>query len=396
MLNILTAIDDFEVTKVLGNEDYINVISKDISYREGILEQIEINKKIDLIIIDEKIDGEIKIKELIKKIKEKIKNIKIIIVTNNENKIKEEIKRFKRIKIYETNKIRIKKLLKIIDYEENIKDEKIDLNNKKNFLSEETIKENKKNFNNKFPIEKKSKNFENEMIIEKNEEDFNNEIIQKYIAEDTWEKNLNKKNIISISGARSCGKTMIAIVFSKINFKSKTLLIDFNSEEKQDILTIFNKKNKKEIQTINKNIKVFSTNRATKIKEILKKEEFENIFIDIGYKEKNEKLILKMCKKNIVLIEPNLLGIKNCKKLLNYYLKELKIKKNKILILVNKKNKFSIDKSILKNIFKNIKIIGEIKNNFKYERLMNNGIKNFNIIFNNKERKEIKKILKKI
>ncbi len=396
MLNILTAIDDFEVTKVLGNEDYINVISKDISYREGILEQIEINKKIDLIIIDEKIDGEIKIKELIKKIKEKIKNIKIIIVTNNENKIKEEIKRFKRIKIYETNKIKIKKLLKIIDYEENIKDEKIDLNNEKNFLSEETIKENKKNFNNKFPIEKKSKNFENEMIIEKNEEDFNNEIIQKYIAEDTWEKNLNKKNIISISGARSCGKTMIAIVFSKINFKSKTLLIDFNSEEKQDILTIFNKKNKKEIQTINKNIKVFSTNRATKIKEILKKEEFENIFIDIGYKEKNEKLILKMCKKNIVLIEPNLLGIKNCKKLLNYYLKELKIKKNKILILVNKKNKFSIDKSILKNIFKNIKIIGEIKNNFKYERLMNNGIKNFNIIFNNKERKEIKKILKKI
>ena len=396
MLNILTAIDDFEVTKVLGNEDYINVISKDISYREGILEQIEINKKIDLIIIDEKIDGEIKIKELIKKIKEKIKNIKIIIVTNNENKIKEEIKRFKRIKIYETNKNKIKKLLKIIDYEENIKDEKIDLNNEKNFLSEETIKENKKNFNNKFPIEKKSKNFENEMIIEKNEEDFNNEIIQKYIAEDTWEKNLNKKNIISISGARSCGKTMIAIVFSKINFKSKTLLIDFNSEEKQDILTIFNKKNKKEIQTINKNIKVFSTNRATKIKEILKKEEFENIFIDIGYKEKNEKLILKMCKKNIVLIEPNLLGIKNCKKLLNYYLKELKIKKNKILILVNKKNKFSIDKSILKNIFKNIKIIGEIKNNFKYERLMNNGIKNFNIIFNNKERKEIKKILKKI
>ena len=95
MKNVITAIDNSEINEKLKKEKNIKIISKDILYKEGILEQIEENKKINLIIIKEKLDGEILIKELIKKIKSKIKNIEIIIITENKNKLIEEIKKFK-------------------------------------------------------------------------------------------------------------------------------------------------------------------------------------------------------------------------------------------------------------------------------------------------------------
>ena len=77
MKKIITAIDNAEINKLLKKEEDIKIISKDISYKEGILEQLEKNKEVDIIIINEKIDGEIQLNKLIKKIKEKIKNIEI-------------------------------------------------------------------------------------------------------------------------------------------------------------------------------------------------------------------------------------------------------------------------------------------------------------------------------
>ena len=75
------------------------------------------------------------------------------------------------------------------------------------------------------------------------------------------------------------------------------------------------------------------------------------------------------------------------------YIEILKIKKNKIFILINKSNKYSINKKIIENIFKKIKIIGEIKNNSKYEMLINNKMKNSNMILDKKEEKNLIKIL---
>ena len=58
----------------------------------------------------------------------------------------------------------------------------------------------------------------------------------------------------------------------------------------------------------------------------------------------------------------------------------MKVDKNKIFILINKENKYSIENDIIKNIFKDIKIIGRIKNNNEYERLINKNFKNLELI----------------
>ena len=162
MKKVITALDNSEINEEMKT-DY-DIVCKDISYKEGIIEQIESNKKVDIIIFDERLDGNIELADLIRKIKEKIKKIEIIIITSNKNKVIQKTKRYKRIKIYETNKIKIKKLKEIIDEENQ---------------------------------EKKEKKIE----IKKN------------------------KNILTISGSEGVGKTVISIIISKL-LKKDNLLID--------------------------------------------------------------------------------------------------------------------------------------------------------------------------
>ena len=328
MKQTITAIDDTEINEKLQNEKNIEIVSKDIIYKEGILEQIEKNKKIELIIINEKIDGEITIKELIKKIKEKIKNIEIIIITENENKIKEEIKKFKKIKIYETNKIKIKKLIEIINSEQKFKQKK------------------------------------------------------------------EEKKIIIFTGAGGVGKTITTYIFSKINLNQNNLIIDYNPSEKQNIATLLKIKEKGSIQKINK-INVLITNKKENIKKAINK--YKEINIDLENPIPREKeYILEESTKIIILLEPNLLGIKKVKEIMKYYTEELKIEKRKILIIINKKKKNSIERKIIENIFKEIKIIGEIKNNEKYEKIINNNLIKLENVLTKEEKQNIKEIINKI
>lgn len=60
--------DNPKLNNELKKQKNINIIGKDIQYREAILELLEKNKNIDYIIINEKIPGQINIEELIKKI----------------------------------------------------------------------------------------------------------------------------------------------------------------------------------------------------------------------------------------------------------------------------------------------------------------------------------------
>ena len=335
MKSIITALDNAEINKALQKESNLKIISKDISYKEGIIEQLEKNKKVDLAIIDEDIDGDIEINELIRKIKEKVRNIEIIIITSNKDKLIKEINRFKKIELYETNKIKLKKLISIIN------------------SNTSNLKENNK---------------------------------------------INNNNIISISGTEGVGKSVTSIVFSKLIFSSNNLLIEFNSNLNQDISTIFNIENRSDIQKLDKKIKFISTNKILKVKNIFNKNNYENVIIDLGNKveRENQKRLLDYSDKNIILLEPNLIGLKRCKIILNYYIKELKIKKEKIYLLINNKNKESIDKNIIKKIFNEIEIIGEIDNNYKYDYLINNEFKKIKIILNKKVKNNIKNILKKV
>lgn len=334
MKNIITALDNTEISKALQKENNLEIISKDISYKEGIIEQLEKNKKVDLVIINENIDGDIEINELIRKIKEKVRNIEIIIITTDKNKILKEINRFKKIELYETNKIKIKKLISLIN------------------SNTSNIKKNNK---------------------------INN-------------------NIICISGTEGVGKSVTSIIFSKLSFSSNNLLIEFNSNLNQDISTIFNIEDRNDIQKLDKKIKFISTNKILKVENIFNKNNYENIIIDLGNKIENKDKIklLESSQKIIILLEPNLLGLKKCKNILYYYINELKIKKESFVLLINNKAKDSIDKKIIKNIFKEIKIIGEINNIDKYNKLINNKFKNINLIIDKKEMKNIKSIIKKL
>ena len=331
MKNIITAIDDSEINKLLKKQENLKVICKDISYKEGILEQIEKNKKIDLAIINEKIDGEISLNELIKKIKEKIRNIEIIIITEKSDEIKNEICRFKNIKIYETKKIKIKKIMKLINTEKEYKN---------------------------------SNNLE-----------------------------IKQKNVITITGASGVGKSVISIILSKLNEDSNNLLIEFNNQENQDVSTLLKIRSKNIIKKIDNNLSLISTNKINIIKKILSEEKFENIIIDVGNKiRKEEKQFILTNSKIITIIEPNLIGVKKGDILIKQYIKDLKINEENIKVLINKKNKNSIYKELIKKIFNEINIIGEIKYNNKYEKLLNNKFNNLKLILNQKERKELIKI----
>ena len=112
-----------------------------------------------------------------------------------------------------------------------------------------------------------------------------------------------------------------------------------------------------------------------KINEIFKKlkEKYEIIIIDNSSNISNiyQKILLNSCDKNIFLIEPNLSEIKKAKNYLEIYIKDWNIDKNKIRIIFNKVNKYSICYNILEEIFSEFEIIGTINYNEKFNLFIN-------------------------
>ena len=88
MKKIISAIDNPKILNKIKKIKSIQIIGKDIPYKEGIIDILKNNNRIDYILIDDKIEGEIKTNTLLKKITEKNKKIKIIIITENKNKKK--------------------------------------------------------------------------------------------------------------------------------------------------------------------------------------------------------------------------------------------------------------------------------------------------------------------
>lgn len=365
MTKIITAINNPELNKELKRENNIELMCKDIQYKEGILEMLEENVTVDYIIIDEKLPGEINIEELIEKIIEINEKIKIIIAIKKENE--------------KNNNYNNKNIITII-YEN-----KINLNKLKNYKKDTK-----------------------EINVKKIKKEKNNKII-------------NKTKIISLLGEQKVGKTMtmLNIAYLLKDKDYKILIIELNKES-SDIKTIlkFNKKKnkkrkikiknkyliikgkfnkkyinnkiiKKMIFKINKNIDMISYNKLIKYNNIEKiKNNYNFILIEINYKKLNRK-ILNNSNKNILIINPNLIGIKNSKKIIE------KFNKNKIEILINNYNKFSIEENILKKIFSKNRIIGKIKYKQEYEMFINRNFRGK--FFSTKiHKQEIENIIKKI
>ena len=355
MKKILTAIGNPEIAEKLSKENNIEINYKDIQYKEGILEILENDNKINLIIIDEKIPGKIEINLLIENISKINPQIKIYLILENKN-----------IKIKNKNII----ILNQINYEEIMK----------KIFEEDTQKkaiENEINLE-KIPEEKIVKS-EQEKTERKNLEIEKADIKNQNIYE--WCEDLSK--IVVILGPENVGKSVIAVIISFLVSKHKrVLLVDMDTENGNINAILQVKKNANIIQKIANNLDFICTENS--IKNIEKNYDF--IFIDNYNKNK-----LNENNKIIFISDGNLIGIEKSKKILNK-LNVIKIKNN--ILLINNYNKNSIDKKILKNIFYEFNYIEKIKYSEKYNLIINNFNKiNLNIFFNKKYKKIIQKLI---
>lgn len=191
-----------------------------------------------------------------------------------------------------------------------------------------------------------------------------------------------------------------------INFQKSNKINIKNLKLKKEILKnkIYKFKNfyniEKNINNIlknyNKNIKILNINKLNKnyfeikyLNKIIKylKNNFNYIFLEINYEEKIKKEIIKIIDKNLIILEPNKIGILRAEKII----KELNIiETEKINIIINKNNKNSINKEIINKYFYNYKILTIINNNTVFERMINNKM----ILKNNLIYLKLKKMIK--
>ena len=158
------------------------------------------------------------------------------------------------------------------------------------------------------------------------------------------------------------------LIHKKIKLKIKYKIKNNNYYNKKNNLNII----KKLIIKLNKNTDYLFNNKLINFKKIKKLEKYYNyIFIEINLNNKNKKnkKIINNINKKILIINPNLINIKNT---LN------KIEKNKInkfKVIINNYNNYSIDEKVIKNIFKGNKVIGKINYKKEYDSLINNNFK---------------------
>lgn len=357
MIKIITAMNNPKINDELKKEKNIELICKDIFYKEGILEILENEININYIIINSELPGEIKLNNLIEKILEKNEKIKIIILIKKENKnnfykIKNDIKN-NNIEIIKD--IKNKNIIRIF-YNNEIKIEQL-----KKYNQIKNNNENNKELNNK--------KIKNKTIIFLGEKQVGKSIIILGITK-SIEKNNKKILLIELNKKESD----LLLILSKNKNNKKNLIIKKQKikKYKKTNKKYLNKNNIKIIQNlivkINKNIDIISYKKIINFNIIKKLEKkYEYIFIEIN-SEKNSKKIINNIDKKILIIRPNILGIKNAKKIIE------KNKINKYKIIINNYNKYSIDTEIIENILKE-KIIGKIKYNQEYDEIINNNFK---------------------
>lgn len=455
MKKILTAINNPNLNKKLSEQEFIEIPYKDIQYKEAILEILNEDNYLDIIIINEKLPGEINFIELIKKINKINKKIKIIIILEKEDEIKEsELKKININEIYYNNKITLEYLIKIIKEKEINKEEELkkEINELKQIIKMNEIKniKNMPNNNKKFFSKNKifyyKELFKKPILLIKN---------IKYKQKEINIKEICKGRVINVIGYKATGKSVITLMLAKVlsDKNYRILIINFSSEEinfysymfnyskgdtkkfyikkkhfyrksksinfqKSNKINIKNLKLKKEIlknkiykfknfyniekninnilKNYNKNIKILNINKLNKnyfeikyLNKIIKylKNNFNYIFLEINYEEKIKKEIIKIIDKNLIILEPNKIGILRAEKII----KELNIiETEKINIIINKNNKNSINKEIINKYFYNYKILTIINDNTVFEKMINNKI----ILKNNLIYLKLKKMIK--
>lgn len=337
-MKAITAIGEEFLNNKLRNFKDFEIIGKDVSYREGILEILDIRKDIDLIVLSDKIPGEDSFETLIERLT-KFKNIEIIIFLKEKNENLE-------------NYLNSKKLFKIYFLDDNGYDLFLENMKSKNKLENE---------------------LENEI------ENFKKLIISK-------QRNNKKIKLIKVKGMKLYGK-----IEKNANFKTsfhgcETIIVSGVSGSGKSIVSkilkdFIKRKNKKVFLLNFKNIKLnYEINNEYQIKKYIDKlkEKYEYLIIDVSENLKEIKTVLYSGDKIIFLIEPNLSEIEKAKNILDVYINDFEINADKIKLLFNKTNKYKIAESILEEIFEEFEIIGDIKYDEKYNLIINkNKIENY-------------------
>ena len=373
MINILTAILNENINYKLKEYEKINIKYDDIQYEEGLIEILENDSNIDILILNSIFYKNIISKNLMKLIN---KETTIILI-----KLKEEVYEYKDNVIQIENRNEDEIINEIINIISNKFEVEINKVSSINYLKEENEK-----IKNELEMLKKIIEQKKEKKLFEKIKDFKK---SKEIKEGNIDKkSIKKGNIILFTGVPKTGKTVISsIVAENLSKYNKVLLIDVNFKEK-DLITLFNKKkfNEKEDENIlikiNDNldllsdldivIKDFRTDISSKLDILLNQLLYKYDYLIIDFNLENENFIfeyiLNKADKIFILIEGDLLNLKESKKAFEKITNV--INKKTIQIIINKNNSRFIETEVIENIL-NVKISMLIDYSKKFIKFIN-------------------------
>ena len=373
MINILTAILNENINYKLKEYEKINIKYDDIQYEEGLIEILENDSNIDILILNS-----IFYKNIISKNIMKLINKETIIILI---KLKEEVYEYKDNVIQIENRNEDEMINEIINIISNKFEVEINKVSSINYLKEENEK-----IKNELEMLKKIIEQKKEKKLFEKIKDFKK---SKEIKEGNIDKkSIKKGNIILFTGVPKTGKTVISsVVAENLSKDNKVLLIDVNFKEK-DLITLFNKKkfNEKEDENIlikiNDNldllsdldivIKDFRTDISSKLDILLNQLLYKYDYLIIDFNLENENFIfeyiLNKADKIFILIEGDLLNLKESKKAFEKITNV--INKKTIQIIINKNNSRFIEKEVIENIL-NVKISMLIDYSKKFIKFIN-------------------------
>lgn len=355
MKKIITALGNNMLNDALKRTGKYELVTKDILYKEGILEVLEEISNIDTIIISELLEGDITFENLIEEILLTKEDIEIIVFVDSK---REEIQNFLFkngiYKIYENNEIELERFIDSLQENNNEKVEE---------LQHEIIRMGK-------------------MINKSKIDNLNLEATGK---------------IIAITGTYNSGKSSITCLLEKEYAKQgkKTLVIDFDIFNSSiHVLLDIPKYNKgvtatnieEQIVHIRRNEDVLcsidllfsdkNTIDFVNLEQILQdlKVEYDIILIDTSsnYEYKYLSRILNNADSIVYLVVPSKVELKKSINLLEIFLKDFHISVKQFQIILNKINCTSLSKEVIKDNLKGIPITGTVK----YDENIENDILN--------------------